>query len=92
MAHHCWEDMLYLLDMFNGLGYSALLIFGLFWLRLVFQAVEDAWMSRRKPTHRFVHPLPSPLRSRLQKSPMSTPQPDKRSELNSIEEDRDICA
>jgi hypothetical protein len=91
MAHHIREDFWYLLNRFHGLDYSVLFVLGLIWLRLLLQVVEDAIASRRKPTHRFVHPLPTPANNRPETLLTKTSQPGEVSESDSAGR-KDICA
>lgn len=58
MAHHMGEDIWYLLNIFNGMGYMVLFVLALIWLRFLLKVAEDALAPLRKRTHRFVHPLP----------------------------------
>lgn len=60
MANHLGQDIWYLLNMFDGLGYVILFFLLIIWLRLILQVIEDAVSPRqKKPNHRFVHPLGS---------------------------------
>ena len=91
MAHHMGEDFWYLLNVFHGLGYSVLFVLGLIWLRILLQVVEDAVAPLRKPTHRFVHPIPTHSNNRPETLPIKTSQTSEVSESNSIGR-KDICA
>ena len=91
MAHHMVKDFWYLLTMFHGLGYSALFVLGLIWLRILLQVIEDAVAPLRKPTQRFVHPVPTHSNNRPETLSMSTSQPGEVSESNSAGR-KDTCA
>jgi hypothetical protein len=60
MTHPWGEDLWNLLTMFNGMGYMALFVLAVIWARLLLSVFEEALTSRKRPSHKFVHPLPSP--------------------------------
>jgi hypothetical protein len=60
MTHPRREDLWNLLTMFNGMGYMALFVFAVIWARLLLSVFEEALTSRKRPSHKCVHPLPSP--------------------------------
>jgi hypothetical protein len=54
------EDLWNLMTMFNGMGYMALFVLALIWVRLLLSVIEGALTSRKRPSHKFVHPLTNP--------------------------------
>jgi hypothetical protein len=55
------EDVWNLLTMFNGMGYMALFVLVVIWVRLLLSVLENALTSRKRSSHQFVHPHPTPL-------------------------------
>lgn len=60
MAHRFGEDVWYVLNIFNGIGYMVLFVVVMIWLRLLLHVVEDAVTPLRKRPHKFVRPLSEP--------------------------------
>ena len=74
MTQHLGEELWYLLNVFNGMGYMVLFVVAMIWARLLLQVVKDAIAPLRKHPHKFVHPLARPpgiskRRSRLTRQP-----------------------
>lgn len=62
------ESLLYMLDAFGGLGYSAAFLLLLLWIRLLLMVIENALRPDHGRTHRFVHPLPNSVsRSKMKR-------------------------
>jgi hypothetical protein len=51
------EDLWNLMTMFNGIGYMAFFVLAVIWMRLLLSVIEGALTSRKRHSHKFVHPL-----------------------------------